>query len=149
MRWHDALVAFVDQVTDGLADEMAAECEALEAVLLEQNAFGAHIAVGLQCFLDVEVVAPAGQFQSVIAHRLGERREFGQRQVSPLSGKECDWSGHGVLMQIRGFCTGPAATMNQHNLSVPVIPGLTRNLTTGNAAPVVHLWIPAFAGMTN
>ncbi|MFZ4535347.1 hypothetical protein [Propionivibrio sp.] len=29
-----------------------------------------------------------------------------------------------------------------------VIPGLTRNLTEGNAEPVVHLWIPAFAGMT-
>ena len=61
-------MTFVDQVADGLADEMAAEGEALEAVLLEQNAFGAHIAVGLQCFLDVEVIAPASEFQSVVAH---------------------------------------------------------------------------------
>ncbi|MFZ4539822.1 hypothetical protein [Propionivibrio sp.] len=41
-------------------------------------------------------------------------------------------------------------------IKTPVIPGLTRNLTEGNAEPVVHLasilgvrpWIPAFAGMT-
>ena len=31
--------------------------------------------------------------------------------------------------------------MNQINLLESVIPGLTRN-------PVVHLWIPAFAGVT-
>ena len=31
--------------------------------------------------------------------------------------------------------------MNQIDISESVIPGLTRN-------PVVHLWIPAFAGMT-
>ena len=31
--------------------------------------------------------------------------------------------------------------MNQNDLTKSVIPGLTRN-------PVVHLWIPAFAGMT-
>jgi len=31
--------------------------------------------------------------------------------------------------------------MNQNDLSVSVIPGLTRN-------PEVHHWIPAFAGMT-
>jgi hypothetical protein len=29
-----------------------------------------------------------------------------------------------------------------------VIPGLTRNLTEGNAEPAVHHWIPAYAGMT-
>ena len=32
-------------------------------------------------------------------------------------------------------------TMNQKDISVSVVPGLTRN-------PAVHLWIPAFAGMT-
>ena len=31
--------------------------------------------------------------------------------------------------------------MNQNDLTESVIPGLTRN-------PVVHRWIPAFAGMT-
>jgi hypothetical protein len=38
--------------------------------------------------------------------------------------------------------------VNQKNLADSVIPGLTRNLTEGNAEPVVHYWIPAFAGMT-
>ena len=38
--------------------------------------------------------------------------------------------------------------MNQKDPSDSVIPGLTRNPTTGSAEPVVHYWIPAFAGMT-
>ena len=33
-------------------------------------------------------------------------------------------------------------TMNQKDISVSVVPGLTRN-------PAVNLWIPAFAGMTD
>ena len=35
--------------------------------------------------------------------------------------------------------------MNQKDLSDSVIPGLTRNPVVH---PVVHYWIPAFAGMT-
>ena len=38
--------------------------------------------------------------------------------------------------------------MNQKDLSGSVIPGLSRNPTTGSAEPVVRYWIPAFAGMT-
>ena len=47
--------------------------------------------------------------------------------------------------------------MNQKDLSDSVIPGLTRNPTTGSAGPAVRDWIPApqecslrraFAGMT-
>ena len=38
--------------------------------------------------------------------------------------------------------------MNQKDLSDSVIPGLTRNPTTGSAEPAVRDWIPAFAGMT-
>ncbi len=34
-----------------------------------------------------------------------------------------------------------SVNVNQKNLADSVIPGLTRN-------PVVHFWIPAFAGMT-
>ena len=38
--------------------------------------------------------------------------------------------------------------MNQKDSSDSVIPGLSRNPTTGSAEPVVRNWIPAFAGMT-
>ncbi len=38
--------------------------------------------------------------------------------------------------------------MNQMDVPESVIPGLTRNPTTGSAEPVVHLWIPTSAGMT-
>ena len=38
--------------------------------------------------------------------------------------------------------------MTQKGSSDSVIPGLTRNPTTGSAGPVVRYWIPAFAGMT-
>lgn len=62
-----------------LADQVAAEREALQAVLFEQRALVAHVAVRGEGLLDVEMVAPAGEFQPVIAHRLGERREFGKR----------------------------------------------------------------------
>jgi hypothetical protein len=44
--------------------------------------------------IDVEVVAPAGEFDAVVAHALGERREFFEGKIGPLAGEEGDGTWH-------------------------------------------------------
>jgi hypothetical protein len=92
----DGPVALVDQVADGLADQVVADREALQAVGLEQLAPLPHIALRRQRLPDVEVVAPARELEAVVAHAPGQRRQLGQRQVGPLAGEEGDGSCHDV-----------------------------------------------------
>jgi hypothetical protein len=37
--------------------------------------------------IDIEVVAPAGEFNAVVAHFFNDGREFGEREVGPLAGE--------------------------------------------------------------
>ncbi len=91
---YDGPVALVNRVADGLPDEVVADGVHLKAVLAEQVAHALNVAVFFECALHVEMVAPASEFQAVEAHLLGERREFGERQIGPLAGKQGDGSGH-------------------------------------------------------
>ena len=93
---HDGLVALVNQVADGLPDQVVADGVDPQAVLGEQVEHALDVAVLVERPLHVEVVAPAGQFQAVEAHLFGEGREFGERQIGPLAGKQRDGSGHGL-----------------------------------------------------
>ncbi len=65
----DLLVARVDVVAHGLADEVGADGVALQPVLLEQGALG--VAVFLVGLGDFKVIAPAAEFHAVVAERLG------------------------------------------------------------------------------
>ena len=72
----NALVAGVDGIADALAHEVGADGPAVEAVLLQQIALLAHIAVALQRLVHLEMIAPTGQFQAVeapFAGHLGQR----------------------------------------------------------------------------
>ena len=57
----------VDRVADGLADEVRADREAAEPVLLEQLPLRVDVAVVRERRVDVEVVAPAGELEAVEA----------------------------------------------------------------------------------
>ena len=46
--------------------------------------------------IDVEVVSPAGEFESVVAHFFCERGEFFEGEVGPLAGEEGDGTRHDV-----------------------------------------------------
>jgi hypothetical protein len=38
------------------------------------------------------MIAPTGEFEAVIAHFVGKRREFFEWKIGPLAGEECDRS---------------------------------------------------------
>lgn len=95
LRGEDGLVALVDRIADGLADEVIGNGVAAQAVLLELRPKRRHIVVFLERAPDLEVVAPAGELDAVVAHFFDEGEEFVQGQIRPLAGEEGDFSTHG------------------------------------------------------
>jgi hypothetical protein len=90
----DRLVAGVDVVADGLADEVARNGVAGQAVRPEKRPFFMDVFLRAHRGVDVEVIAPAGELHAVVAHFPDERGEFFKGQVGPLAGEEGDWSRH-------------------------------------------------------
>ncbi|GHC08449.1 hypothetical protein GCM10010348_33370 [Streptomyces anthocyanicus] len=91
-----------DGVADGLADQVVGDGPALEAVLVEQLVPGVHVGRIREGLVDLEVVAPAGEFQAVVAEVAGEPADLLQRQVRPLSGEEREVAWHGAAGLLRG-----------------------------------------------
>lgn len=88
-------MAFVDQIANRLPDEVIGDGIGCEAVVMEELPFLLDILPGGSGGIDVEVIAPAGKFEAVVAHALGEWREFFEGKVGPLAGEESDRSWHG------------------------------------------------------
>src|SRR3954447_10471311 len=89
----DGLVAGIDGVADRLADEMGADGPAAQAVALEQLSVRRAVAVLGQGARHVEVVAPAGQLQAVVAPLAGHAGQLGDREIRPLAGEQRDRAG--------------------------------------------------------
>ena len=108
VRGQGGLVAGVyERVADGLADEVVADGVAFEAVLREQATLLLDVIVFREGLPHLEVVAPAGELQAVVAHLLGEWGQLLERQVGPLPGEQGDWSCHGssrLGLRIRYAC---------------------------------------------
>ena len=83
----DGFVAGIDRITDGLADEVARDREAGEAVVGEEFPFFADVGFRRGGLVDIEVVAPAGEFDPVVAHFFDKRGEICEWQVGPLAGE--------------------------------------------------------------
>jgi hypothetical protein len=81
-------VALVYRVADSLTDQVVADGETFEAVTLEDLPLALYVPVIFDCLVHLEVVAPAGELQAVVAHVLGDRREFLYGKVRPLAGKQ-------------------------------------------------------------
>jgi hypothetical protein len=90
----DRLVAGVDRVADGLADEVRAERPAAEPVALEQLPALARIGRIGDRAIDLEVVPPAGELEPVVVPGRAARREVVDREVGPLAGEQGDFSSH-------------------------------------------------------
>jgi hypothetical protein len=94
-RGQDALVAGVDRVVaDGLAGEVVGDREDPQAVLLQDVVAAPDVVVVLHGRPRVEVVAPAGDLQPVVAPLAGEPGHLLERQVGPLPGEQRDRSRH-------------------------------------------------------
>ena len=85
-------MALVDAVADGLTDEMAGDGVAGVAVVLELGPLVVDVFLGRGGGIDVEMIAPTGEFEPVVAHFIGQRGEFFEREIGPLAGEECDGS---------------------------------------------------------
>ena len=85
-RRQDRLVPLVDPIQHRLAHQVGADGEDAQVVPLQQFALHAAI-VGLgQGLADVEMVAPAGQFEAVVAELAALAGQFFQGQIGPLAG---------------------------------------------------------------
>jgi hypothetical protein len=91
----DGLVALVDVVADRLADEVAGDGVAGQAVVLEERPLVVDVFLARGGGIDIEVVAPAGELDTIVAHLLDERGEFFEGEVGPLAGEQGDGTGHG------------------------------------------------------
>lgn len=73
----DGLVAFVDDgVADGLAHEVVGDGPAVQAVLVEQGPPGVEVRRVGEGLVDLEVIAPAGEFETVVAEVAGEAADL-------------------------------------------------------------------------
>jgi hypothetical protein len=70
-----------------LADEVIGNRKARKIVLLQELPAALHVAFFIESGLDIEVIAPTGEFDAVVAHFFDFREEFGERKVGPLAGK--------------------------------------------------------------
>ena len=105
----DAAVPLVDRVVaDGLALEVVGDRVDLEVVLLEQVELALDVAVVVPA-PGVEVVAPAGDLEAVVAPPGGELGHLLERQVGPLAGEQGDRSGHERLRRSLSVVPVPAS----------------------------------------
>jgi hypothetical protein len=87
-------VALVDVVADGLAHQVGGDGVGLEAVGLQDVPARLDVAGVFDGLVDFEVVAPAGQFDAVVAEALGLFADFVELQVRPLAGEQGDRTRH-------------------------------------------------------
>ena len=103
----DALVPGVDRVVaDRLADQVVGDRPDLQVVLGQRLALARHVRVVGQRLVHLEVVAPAGDLQPVVAPFRREPAHLLERQVSPLAGKQSDRACHGNLRRSECLDTG-------------------------------------------
>jgi len=85
----------IDQlVGNGLTDEVVADGPATEAVLLQEGAPPIDVGGVGKGLVHLEVVAPAGQLQAVVAPTLGHRGQLGDRNIGELARKQRHGSCH-------------------------------------------------------
>ena len=110
IRRQDHLVPRVDVVQHRLADQMVADGEHLEVVLFQKLAFLGAVVVLVEGFIDLEVVAPAGQFKPVVSEAAALASQFGQGQVCPLAREHRDRSSHFAKLLLANVAWGGVET---------------------------------------
>jgi hypothetical protein len=74
----NCLVSFVNQIAYGLANEMIGNGVTRQAILREQRPFLFDVIRFGERAVHFKVVAPAGEFDAVVAHGFDFGREFGE-----------------------------------------------------------------------
>ena len=92
----EGAVAAVDGVTDALAEDVVGDGPAAQAVLGEEGV--ALLAIGgvREGLVDIEVIAPTGELEAIVAPGADAAGEGGEGEIGPLAGEEGEGAGHGV-----------------------------------------------------
>jgi hypothetical protein len=108
MRGEDRLVPLVDRVADRLPHEVVADRPDLQVLRRERvvPALAVRLAVGADRLAHLEVVAPAGELEAVVAEPAGLLDHRREGEVGPLAGEEGDGAGHGSPFGIGGASGG-------------------------------------------
>lgn len=85
-------------VADGLADEMVGDRPALQPVLVEELVAAVQIPGVGERLVDLEVVSPAGEFQTVVTEVTGVPAHLLQGQIGPLAGEQRERAWHSDLL---------------------------------------------------
>ena len=80
-------MAGVDGVTDALAEDVVGDGPAAQAVRGEEGVALLAIGIGSEGLVDIEVVAPAGELEAIVAPFADAAGEIGQGEVGPLAGE--------------------------------------------------------------
>ena len=88
------LVPLVNQIAHGLTHEMRRDGKTFQVVFRKQRPFPFDVIGFGERTVHFEVIAPAGEFHAVVAHRFDFGREVGERKVGPLAGEQGDRSWH-------------------------------------------------------
>ena len=99
----DKFMAFVDDVANCLADEVIRDGPALQAVFGQKFVAALAVTVFVEGLLNIEVVAPARQFDAFIAPCGGFFGDIFDRHVGPLACEKCNWTSHGDLWPFFDF----------------------------------------------
>jgi len=86
----------VDQIAHRLPDQMAGKGVTGETMGAKQLPFFVDIFLAGQRRLHIEVVAPTGELDTIVAHGPDHRGKFLQGQIGPLAGEQRDRTWHGV-----------------------------------------------------
>ncbi len=111
-------MALVDGVVaNGLSHKVIRDGPDSETVALEDLATPGHIVVLGQCSVDLEVVAPAGDLETVVTPGGGQTAYLLEGKVGPLAGEEGDRTRHRVAPWVRWgagvlVCVGNVAAMD-------------------------------------
>jgi hypothetical protein len=102
VRRQDRAVPLVDSIAHGLAHQVRADGVALQVVAVEQVALGGGVVRIGRRLVDLEMIAPAGELQALIAEVARLAAHVFQRQIGPLAGEQRDGTGHAGLLRVEG-----------------------------------------------
>src|ERR671938_283389 len=87
-------MALVERVTYGLADKMRRHGVARKAMAVEELALTVEIVRLPKRAVDLEMIAPAREFQAVESPPGGPLGQVGERKIGPLAREQCDRTTH-------------------------------------------------------
>ncbi len=87
-------MAFINQITDRLANQMTGDGAACETMFRQQRPLLFYISGLGESAAHLEMIAPTSEFHTVVTHLSYQGQQFRQGEIGPLAGEKCDSSWH-------------------------------------------------------